>query len=118
MGGYEVGQPAYPPASHDKAHQLPLTPEMLTSIVEKTQSQQPGGFFWEMYKGDAGHSTATDVAQALCKQVLGDAPRCSGEIPPIGGPSPTPSGKYRCTSNQCVSSSSGGVALETCNSIC
>jgi len=126
--GYEVGQPAYPPASHDKAHQLPLTPEMLTSIVEKTQSQQPGGFFWEMYKGDAGHSTATDVAQALCKKVLGDEPRCSGEIPPIGGPSPTPtpspspsptpSGKYRCTSNQCVSSSSGGVALETCNSIC
>merc|ERR1712093_506986 len=98
--------------------------------------QHPGGFFWEMYKEDAGEATATQVAQQLCKKVLGDAPRCSGVIPAVGPsptptpspspvpptptptPSPSPSGSFKCSNNQCVSSSSGGVPLETCNAIC
>merc|ERR1711964_791808 len=89
MGGYEVGQPAYPDPTHDKSHQLPLTEEKLTSILSKTQGQHPGGFFWELYKTDAGEATATKVAQQLCKKVLGDAPRCSGVIPEVS-PTPTP----------------------------
>jgi hypothetical protein len=130
--GYEVGQPAYPDPTHDKSHQLPLTEDKLSSIISKTQGQHPGGFFWEMYKGDAGEATATKVAQEVCKKVLGDAPRCSGVIPeidpsptptpvptPTPTPTPTPSGKYRCSSNQCVPSTTGsGVDLDTCNAIC
>lgn len=133
--GYEVGQPAYPDPTHDKDHQLPLTQDKLTSILTKTQPQHPGGFFWEMYKGDAGEATATQVAQQICKAVLGDAPRCSGVIPPAGSappaptpsptptppsptPSPTPSGDlYMCVNDQCVTSDSG-VSQEVCSSIC
>lgn len=81
--GYEVGQPAYPDPTHDKSHQLPLDDDVFSTILSKTQSQQPGGFFWELYKKDAGHVPATQVAQKLCKQVLGDAARCSGSIPAI-----------------------------------
>merc|ERR1712048_403445 len=133
---YEVGQPAYPDPTHDKSHQLPLTQDKLTSILTKTQPQHPGGFSWEMYKGDAGEATATQVAQQLCKAVLGDAPRCSGVIPPPGSappaptpsptptptptptPSPTPSGdKFMCVNDQCVASDSG-VSQEVCSSIC
>merc|ERR1712178_487522 len=73
--GYEVGQPAYPDVTHDKQHQLPLDDDKLEAILSKTQSQHPGGFFWEMYKAAAGHAPATEVAQKLCKQVLGDASR-------------------------------------------
>merc|ERR1711976_517356 len=108
--GYEVGQPAYPDPTHDKSHQLPLSKDKLTSILGKTQPQHPGGFFWEMYKGGNGQATATEVAQKLCKAVLGDAPRCSGVIPsispsptptPTPTPTPSPSGdKFRCSSNQ------------------
>lgn len=81
--GYEVGQPAYPDPTHDKSHQLPLDADVLGTILSKTQSQHPGGFFWEMYKSDEGHVPATEVAQKLCKQVLGDVARCSGTIPSI-----------------------------------
>merc|ERR1711937_971513 len=89
--GYEVGQPAYPDPTHDKSHQLPLTADKLSAILEKTQGQHPGGFFWELYKDAAGEATATQVAQQLCKKVLGDAPRCSGVIPAVGPAPPTPS---------------------------
>lgn len=85
--GYEIGQPAYPDPTHDKSHQLPLDDAVFDTILSKTQTQQPGGFFWEMYKKDDGHVPATQVAQKLCKQVLGDAARCSGSIPAIN---PTP----------------------------
>jgi len=136
--GYEVGQPAYPDPTQDKSHQLPLTEDKLSSIISKTQGQHPGGFFWELYKTDAGEATATKVAQEVCKKVLGSVPRCSGVIPEVGAPTPTPpapspspapvptpvppaptpSGDtYRCTSSQCVASSTG-VDLDTCNSIC
>jgi len=129
--GYEVGQPAYPDPTHDKSHQLPLTADKLSAILDKTQGQHPGGFFWELYKDAAGEATATEVAQQLCKKVLGDAPRCSGVIPSVGPspapspspaptptPSPSPSGSFRCSSDQCVPSASGGVPLETCNAVC
>lgn len=136
--GYEVGQPAYPDPTHDKSHQLPLTEDELASILGKTQGQHPGGFFWELYKDDAGEATVTELAQQLCKSVLGDAPRCSGHIPAVGPvpaptpapmptpvpapmpvpvPTPMPSSLFRCKSDQCVASDSG-VSLETCNSVC
>lgn len=132
--GYEVGTPAYPDPTHDKSHQLPLSQDKLGSILDKTQGQHPGGFFWEMYKGDDGQATATAVAQQLCKKVLGDAPRCSGEIPSVGpsptptptppaptpSPTPTPSpagDKFKCSNNQCLASSDG-VSKEVCESIC
>merc|ERR1712194_645681 len=35
----------------------------------------------------------------------------------MGTPAPTPSGKFKCKSNQCVASATG-VSLEVCNSIC
>lgn len=83
--GYEVGQPAYPDVTQDKEHQVPLDADMLDSILSKTQPQHPGGFFWELYKPAEGHAPANDVAQKLCKQVLGDDQRCSGTIPSISG---------------------------------
>ena len=46
--GYEIGVPAYPSPEHDAAHQLPLTPTLLRSIVSQTQSQFKGAFFWEV----------------------------------------------------------------------
>jgi len=119
--GYEVGQPAYPDPTHDKSHQLPLTADKLSAILDKTQGQHPGGFFWELYKDDAGEATATQVAQQLCKKVLGDASRCSGVIPEVGPAPPTPSppsDSFKCSNSQCVPSTSGGVPLETCNAIC
>merc|ERR1712166_393523 len=120
--GYEVGQPAYPDPTEDKSHQMPLSEDKLSAILSKTQPQHPGGFFWEMYKGDDGQATATEVAQKLCKAVLGDAPRCSGVIPTISPsptPTPSPSGDmFRCSNDQCVSSGSGGVSKEVCESIC
>lgn len=126
--GYEVGQPAYPDPTHDKDHQLPLSQDALSKILSKTQSNFDGGFFWEMYKDDAGQATATDVAQKICKAVLGDAPRCSGAIPPLTPsptptppptptPSPSPTDGFKCLSNQCVASA-GGVSKDVCESIC
>lgn len=48
--GYEIGTPAYPNPVHDKSHQLPLTKDMLSSIISTTQPQFPGGFLWEIFK--------------------------------------------------------------------
>jgi len=79
--GYEVGTPAYPDPKHDPSHQLPLTPEMLSNIISQTQSDFPGGFFWEIFKPADSHSSPTDVAQALCKKLLSGAARCSGTFP-------------------------------------
>merc|ERR1711976_120960 len=76
--GYEVGQPAYPDPTHDKSHQVPLSSDKLDAVLSKTQPHHSGGFFWEMYKGASGEAPATEVAQKLCKSVLGDAPRCAG----------------------------------------
>merc|ERR1712203_496042 len=51
--------------------------------------------------------------------------RMSGPVPsptptpvPTPTPSPSPSGKFKCVSNQCVSSSSGGVSKDICEAIC
>jgi len=131
--GYEVGRPAYPDPTEDASHQLPLSEDKLDSILSTTQSQHPGGFFWEMYKGDDGQATATEVAQKVCKKVLGDVPRCSGVIPAVGpGPSPSPptpaptppspaptpsGGKFRCSNNQCVAASDG-ISEDDCKAIC
>lgn len=126
--GYEVGRPAYPDPTHDKSHQLPLSEGQLDSILSETQSQHPGGFFWELFKPGDGQASATEVAQKLCKQVLGDVPRCSGVIPAVGpGPSPTPSpspspvptpsGKFRCSNNQCVPSTEG-LSESDCKAVC
>jgi len=81
--GYEIGQPAYPDPKHDPSHQLPLTPELLTKIIDGTQTEHGGGFFWEIFKPAAGHATPTDVAQALCKKLLNGASRCSGTFPTL-----------------------------------
>lgn len=83
--GYEVGAPAYPSSETEGvAHQLPLTPSELASIVSNTQSKHKsvGGFLWALHKPAAGQASATAVAQAICKEVLGaGAKRCSGNIP-------------------------------------
>lgn len=85
--GYEISTPAYPSKTHDAQAQLPLTKDMLSSIVTTTQSQHPvGGFFWEIYKkvDDPSHASPEEVAQAICKSVRGTSdPRCTGTIPPV-----------------------------------
>jgi len=81
--GYEIGQPAYPDPKHDPSHQLPLTADKLSSIISQTQSEHPGGFFWEIFKPAAGHASPTDVAQALCKKLLSGDARCSGTFPTL-----------------------------------
>ena len=48
--GYEIGTPAYPNPIHDAKSQLPLTKDMLSSIISTTQSQHKGGFLWEIFK--------------------------------------------------------------------
>merc|ERR1711862_97381 len=122
--GYEIGQPAYPDHEHDGSHQLPLDKDKLSTIVSQTQSQYSGGFFWELFKPAAGHASPTDVAQALCNKLLPGESRCSGSIPsvspsPAPTPAPTPVGdKYKCTSNQCVAATSGGVDKATCEAVC
>jgi len=81
--GYEVGTPAYPDPIHDPSHQLPLTTQLLNSIVSQTQPNFKGGFFWELFKPASGNqATATAVAQAICKVLLPGNSRCQGTIPP------------------------------------
>jgi len=80
--GYEVGTPAYPDPTQDPTHQLPLTTANLNTIVSTTQPKYQGGFFWELYKPADGYATATQVAQAVCKQAVGGS-RCSGTIPSV-----------------------------------
>jgi len=79
--GYEVGTPAYPDHTHDPSHQLPLSKDELSKLITGTQSQYGGGFFWEMYKAADGQASPTDVAQAICKQVMPGSKRCDGAIP-------------------------------------
>lgn len=111
--GYEIGTPAYPDPTQDKDHQLPLSSSELQSILSKTQSQHKGGFFWELYKPGDGQAGVTEVAQALCKKTLGeDAARCTGSIPLA------PASGYKCVDNQCVPAETGGVALDSCKSLC
>jgi len=81
--GYEIGQPAYPDPKHDPSHQLPLTKDLLTKIVDSTQTDHDGGFFWEIFKPAADHASPSDVAQALCKKLLSGASRCSGTFPAL-----------------------------------
>ncbi|KAJ3076809.1 hypothetical protein HDU98_000109 [Podochytrium sp. JEL0797] len=98
--GYEVGQPAYPDATHDPSHQLPLTQAALTGVLAGVPSAGTnGGFFWELFKsknsaptgvaGQPDNLDATAVAQQVCKKVLtGSAgKRCSGVIPQVGAAS-------------------------------
>ena len=81
--GYEIGTPAYPSPIHDKQNQLPLTKDMLASIIATTQSQHNGGFIWEIFKdvADPTQATPQDVAQAICNSVRSGDSRCSGTIP-------------------------------------
>jgi len=82
MVGYEIGQPAYPDVSYDKADQLPLTDAMLKSIIDTTQGNFGGGFFWDMYKKNfTGQASPTKVAQAICNKVMAGNSRCTGTIP-------------------------------------
>jgi len=82
--GYELGTPAYPSPTHDKAHQLPLTVEALGLIATSVQPKATGGFFWEVFKSTAdGQATATATAQAVCKAILPGSARCSGEFPSL-----------------------------------
>jgi len=82
--GYEIGQPAYPDKQHDGANQLPLTDEMLTTIISATQGDYAGGFFWDMYKKNfAGEPSPTKVAQAICNKVMPGNARCTGVIPQV-----------------------------------
>lgn len=85
--GYEIGSPAYPDITHDKSNQLPLTKAMLQSMIQTTQPKHKAGFFWEMFKPTDGSDRAspTEVAQAICKVVMPNSPRCSGTIPPFNG---------------------------------
>jgi hypothetical protein len=79
--GYEIGTPAYPDKKHDGSHQLPLSKDELSKLISATQSKYGGGFFWEMYKPASGQASPTDVAQAICNQVLPGNKRCTGTIP-------------------------------------
>ena len=83
--GYEISTPAYPNPVHDKQDQLPLTKDMLSSIISNTQKEHPvGGFLWEIFKkvDDPSHASPQDVAQAICKSVRGESDsRCSCTIP-------------------------------------
>jgi len=82
--GYEIGVPAYPAPDHDAQHQLPLTHEMLASIVSQTQPQFKSAFFWELFKdqNQTSYSSATQVAQALCSTLLHTS-RCTGVLPNV-----------------------------------
>eukprot|EP01059_Diplonema_ambulator_P002401 TRINITY_DN1204_c1_g1_i7.p1 TRINITY_DN1204_c1_g1~~TRINITY_DN1204_c1_g1_i7.p1 ORF type:complete len:478 (+),score=187.01 TRINITY_DN1204_c1_g1_i7:55-1488(+) len=81
--GYEIGTPAYPDPTHDPTHQLPLTNQMMASIISQTQPKHKMGFFWELYKpAQAGQATPTQLAQALCNALLPGNSRCTGVIPP------------------------------------
>lgn len=84
--GYEIGVPAYPAPDHDPTHQLPLTNQMLESIISQTQPKHKGGFLWSIYKdaNSSSNATPSQVAQAVCKTVLGaSTSRCSGSFPQI-----------------------------------
>lgn len=82
--GYEVGVPAYPSPDHDPTHQLPLTHEMLHTIITNTQSGSSGAFFWELFKdqNSTNYASATEVAKALCDKVLNQR-RCAGNLPNV-----------------------------------
>lgn len=79
--GFEIGTPAYPDPKHDPSHQLPLSTDLLTKILD--QSPGNGAFFWEIYKPGDGHATPSQVAQAQCKKHLSGASRCSGSFPSL-----------------------------------
>ena len=81
--GYEIGTPAYPNPIHDKQDQLPLTKDMLSSIISTVQSQHNGGFLWEIFKdvADPTQASPQDVAQAICHSVRPGESRCNGTIP-------------------------------------
>ncbi|ORY36203.1 hypothetical protein BCR33DRAFT_855452 [Rhizoclosmatium globosum] len=81
--GYEIGTPAYPPAS-DAEHLMPLSNSLAGEILSNTQPYYKNGFFWELFKpqGSKADVPVNALAQALCKQVLGPkTARCSGSIP-------------------------------------
>jgi hypothetical protein len=82
--GYEIGVPAYPAPDHDAQHQLPLTHEMLASIVSQTQPQFKSAFFWELFKdqNQTSYASPTQVAQALCSTLLHTS-RCTGVLPNV-----------------------------------
>ncbi|KAJ3075543.1 hypothetical protein HDU98_007789 [Podochytrium sp. JEL0797] len=85
--GYEIGTPAYPPASTAASNQMPLSNALAGLIQSNTQTYYQAGFFWELFKPQ-GTNADVDVsvlAQSLCKQILGaTTPRCSGSIPVLG----------------------------------
>ena len=57
--GYEIGTPAYPDPIHDPSNQLPLTLSELALIIQNTQPQYSGGFFWEMFRTPANPQEAS-----------------------------------------------------------
>jgi hypothetical protein len=135
--GYEIGQPAYPSIIVDAEHQLPLVPTELAKIVSTTQPKHKAGFFWELYKKmptTGNDASVIEVAQAVCKSVLGASnPRCSGTFPPVGvptpsfptpgfptpgpAPGPAPATTYKCEIGQCVAKT-GGVSKTLCEDNC
>jgi len=82
--GYEIGTPSTPDKDHDGVNQLPLTNDALELIVNNTQGNFTGGFFWDMYKESfAMEPNATTVAQAICNSVMPGSERCNGTIPVV-----------------------------------
>ena len=82
--GYEIGLPAYPAPDHDIEHQLPLTHELLQTIITQVQPQFQSAFFWEVFKAQNATTNAnpTEVAEALCNLIIKNR-RCAGGLPNI-----------------------------------
>jgi len=85
------------------------------AAVDYGRSLGLGGFFT--------FDTSMDSVKEKYKLHKAIEARMSGPTPaptpvPTPSPSPSPSGKFKCVSNQCVSSSSGGVSKDICDAIC
>ncbi|KAJ3284860.1 hypothetical protein HDU79_007826 [Rhizoclosmatium sp. JEL0117] len=78
--GYEIGTPAYPT---DYTQMLNLTTSAFATLQTNTQSNYPGGFYWEMYKAadSAANIDVNSVSQKLCAQLLPGQTRCQGNLP-------------------------------------
>ncbi|ORY53776.1 hypothetical protein BCR33DRAFT_732568 [Rhizoclosmatium globosum] len=86
--GYEVGTPAYPA---DYTYMANLTQSEFSTLQSNTQSQYPGGFYWEMYKGadSAANVDVNTLSQKLCTQLLPGQTRCQGNLPTAPVPAAT-----------------------------
>eukprot|EP00299_Pterocystis_sp_00344_P011534 c5398_g1_i1.p1 GENE.c5398_g1_i1~~c5398_g1_i1.p1 ORF type:complete len:590 (+),score=106.74 c5398_g1_i1:46-1770(+) len=110
--GYEISTPAYPDKTHDPTHQLPLTTQMLSSIVSTTQTKHDSGFIWEIYKSvdSSTHASATQVAQTLCKKLIGTS-RCSGSFPKLSATTRNVCSPENC--NACEACCKGYMGAQT-----